>query len=590
MRRDGGCLRITLIVALAIVALLFVLSYDVDVAENGSSQIEIVQRAAALPTPTPIPATPTPTSTKEADPTSEASPTPAATPTSTPTPLREYEVQVGDTLSAIADRFGVEVSDLIAANDIADPNVVQVGAILEIPHVNGAQTDQVHSRSSTPTLECPTPEQQAYFERIASLMLRWYSSATQMLTLLTLSEDNPLLLFDDKWKLSWAGALVELDNVAIDIDALDAPSGADEVHANLRRLSPRLHAISHSLAEGLDDLAALERAVINVQEATRIAETLAEQRESFCELTPTPAPIPTATSTPVLIQMELAELLDEYDQNKVRANSRLRYQENGEIPVSTSGYISEIEELYVVVTPTQEQFLSPELHCYYADTRAALHLTKGQRVSVTGRVRGTDGYSSNVHMYLCEIEEIQLEKSPTVSAQELRNNVVQVFCLKGTIFTRGYKGTGIIMDAEEGIVLTVHHVVADENDCEKIEVEVPGIESRIPATTVKHCASIDRARLRISPQVLSGLSLQSIYRAAAPAHADQEIFFWGYGPGELRMGTGIVKDVFGENIVTDAYAVPGDSGSPVFDENGHLLGTMSRSNRSDRAVFTGDEC
>ena len=82
-----------------------------------------------------------------------------------------------------------------------------------------------------------------------------------------------------------AGALVELDNVAIDIDALDAPSGADEVHANLRRLSPRLHAISHSLAEGLDDLdpAAIERAAINMQEATRILETLAEQLESFCE-------------------------------------------------------------------------------------------------------------------------------------------------------------------------------------------------------------------------------------------------------------------------------------------------------------------
>ena len=261
------------------------LFYEVDVAENGSWQIEIVQTGAALPTPTPIPATATPTSTKEADPTPEASPTPAATPNATPTSLREYEVQVGDTLSAIADRFGVEVSDLIAANDIADPNVVQVGAILEIPHGKGAQTDQVHSPSSTPTLECPTPDQQAYFERIGSLMLRWYSSQTQMVTLTTLSVDNPLLLFDDQWRLSMAGALVELDNVAIDIDALDAPSGADEVHANLRRLSPRLHAISQSLAEGLDDLdpAAIERAAINMQEATRIAETLAEQLESFCE-------------------------------------------------------------------------------------------------------------------------------------------------------------------------------------------------------------------------------------------------------------------------------------------------------------------
>ena len=174
--------------------------------------------------------------------------------------------------------------------------------------------------------------------------------------------------------------------------------------------------------------------------------------------------------------------------------------------------------------------------------------------------------------------------------QELRNNIVQVFCLSGSIFSPGYKGTGVIIDAEEGVVLTVHHVIADENECEKIELELPGLESRVLATTVKHCASIDRARLRISPQVLAGRSLQPIYRAAAPAQTDQEIYFWGYGPGELRMETGIVKSVLSKDIVTDAYAVPGDSGSPVFDENGHLLGTMSRSNRSDRAVFTGDEC
>ena len=161
---------------------------------------------------------------------------------------------MGDTLSAIAERFGVEVSDLISANDIADPNVLQVGALLRIPRGNGGQTGQVHSPSSTPTLECPTPEQLAYFERITSWLERSGSSVKQIVTLLTLMADNPLLLIDDKWKLSWAGALVELDNVAIDVDALDAPSGADEVHANLRRITPHLHAMSHRLAEFVDDL------------------------------------------------------------------------------------------------------------------------------------------------------------------------------------------------------------------------------------------------------------------------------------------------------------------------------------------------
>ena len=304
----------------------------------------------------------------------------------------------------------------------------------------------------------------------------------------------------------------------------------------------------------------------------------------------TPTSVPTATPTPQPIEMELAGLLDEYDKNKVRANTQLRYQENGKVPVSTSGYVSEVEELYVVVSPLQEGYSSHTLYCFYADTRTALDLTKGQRISVTGKVSGTDGYSRQVHMFACEFEGIRYDRNPTVPAQELSRNVVQVYCSSDSLFSSAYRGTGIIMDAQEGTIWTVHHVVADENECERIEVAVPGIESQIPATVVRHCASIDRALLRIAPEPLGKLSLQPIYRAAAPAQTDQEVYFWGYGPGESRKETGIVKDVLGDNIVTDAYAVPGDSGSPVFDEYGHFLGTMSRSNRSDRAVFTGKEC
>lgn len=44
-----------------------------------------------------------------------------------------YAVQPGDTLGAIAQAHGVTVDELVAANDIADPNVLQVGQALVIP-------------------------------------------------------------------------------------------------------------------------------------------------------------------------------------------------------------------------------------------------------------------------------------------------------------------------------------------------------------------------------------------------------------------------------------------------------------------------
>ena len=63
---------------------------------------------------------------------------PTATPRPTPTPVPGptaplYRVQKGDTLRAIADKFGVSVEALVEANEIADPNAIVVGQYLTIP-------------------------------------------------------------------------------------------------------------------------------------------------------------------------------------------------------------------------------------------------------------------------------------------------------------------------------------------------------------------------------------------------------------------------------------------------------------------------
>lgn len=47
--------------------------------------------------------------------------------------LGPYTVQPGDTLSAIAVAYGVTINDLMAANDISDPDSIFVGQELRIP-------------------------------------------------------------------------------------------------------------------------------------------------------------------------------------------------------------------------------------------------------------------------------------------------------------------------------------------------------------------------------------------------------------------------------------------------------------------------
>ena len=75
----------------------------------------------ATPAPTPVPETPAPT------------PPPPASPAGT----QSYVVQEGDTLSAIANRFGTTVAAIQAANRLGENDVINIGQVLVIPEPSG---------------------------------------------------------------------------------------------------------------------------------------------------------------------------------------------------------------------------------------------------------------------------------------------------------------------------------------------------------------------------------------------------------------------------------------------------------------------
>jgi LysM repeat protein len=91
---------------------------------------------------------------------------------STPSGGTTYTVQAGDTPGAIAKRYGISSSSLMAANNISDPRKLRVGSTLVIPdsgstgsgtgQTSPAARSQPTSRSDTPTTaaisEEPLPE------------------------------------------------------------------------------------------------------------------------------------------------------------------------------------------------------------------------------------------------------------------------------------------------------------------------------------------------------------------------------------------------------------------------------------------------
>src|SRR5665648_421248 len=51
--------------------------------------------------------------------------------------LPVYKVQPGDTINLIALKFNIDSADLIAINNLANPNFLQVDTQLIIPGING---------------------------------------------------------------------------------------------------------------------------------------------------------------------------------------------------------------------------------------------------------------------------------------------------------------------------------------------------------------------------------------------------------------------------------------------------------------------
>ena len=80
-------------------------------------------------------ATPTTSPTPFATSTLVASPSPFATKTPQPSPTAviKYTVQAGDTLSQIAAKFDISLTDLLEANPEQDPSLLSINDVLIIP-------------------------------------------------------------------------------------------------------------------------------------------------------------------------------------------------------------------------------------------------------------------------------------------------------------------------------------------------------------------------------------------------------------------------------------------------------------------------
>lgn len=113
------------------------------------SGCQVTIGAVATPTPGGTATTATPLVLVEITPV--ASPT-AAPPSPTAGPVGApitYTIQPGDSLSSIAQKFGITVDELVKANNIENPNEIFAGQELTIPPPKAGGTGQ--TEEATPT-------------------------------------------------------------------------------------------------------------------------------------------------------------------------------------------------------------------------------------------------------------------------------------------------------------------------------------------------------------------------------------------------------------------------------------------------------
>jgi len=157
-------MKMLLILVLAVFLLSTLVVWVTDLPVLAASAAGAAEDTAPCPTPAAVTDSSSPLATPEPTtvPTTVApTATPADQAINQPTHQLSHPVQEGDTLGAIAQAYGVSVEDLVAANGLADPNLLYVGQTLIVPDgstiASTAPVSATQEPSPTEVPAQPTP-------------------------------------------------------------------------------------------------------------------------------------------------------------------------------------------------------------------------------------------------------------------------------------------------------------------------------------------------------------------------------------------------------------------------------------------------
>lgn len=134
------------------------------------------------------------------------------------------------------------------------------------------------------------------------------------------------------------------------------------------------------------------------------------------------------------------------------------------------------------------------------------------------------------------------------------------------------RGRGSAFHIGNGRFLTAHHVI----DSVPPFVTLTHEELAMPAAVLGSDSTVDLALLEVYDQSLTARLPAVNLRVPTQADLGEEVFLVGYPFGNalnVSFG-GLISRVWGDEILTTAPAIGGNSGGPIFDACGEVLGVL----------------
>jgi serine protease Do len=147
-----------------------------------------------------------------------------------------------------------------------------------------------------------------------------------------------------------------------------------------------------------------------------------------------------------------------------------------------------------------------------------------------------------------------------------------------------FTGTGFAL-SKDGYVLTSYHVIQGARTI----MLTNGRFEQLEATAVYSDKSLDLALLKISSNDFIGFSEIPYNFRRNIADPGDKVFTLGYPREDMVFGEGSISSYTGYEGDTTSYQVsipvnPGNSGGPLFDSNGNLLGIIAGRNSGAEAA------